>query len=247
MNFYLPDARACCGARTSRTRCTTSTRCAAQGARRAQVERLHRRRAAALRRHESCSPAITGRCGAASASASTWQQRDIYRYIHDQTLRLANRASRRRRSPRDRAAVGAARRSSRTAATTAPCATTPRPCTRRTSAGTTATRRIWIRCRPSDAARATSRRMGGAAAVLEKAQAVFERASIAGLRRWSTTSCSPSPPTAKAGSCCAAAYEQLGYQAGIGSVARRLPHRRATSCATACRHGRRPTAGDCDC
>lgn len=83
-------------------------------------------------------------------------QRDTYKYIHDQTLRLANAGhtptrSRSRSSCRRRCAGP-----STTATTTAPSATTPRPCTSGISAGTTAIRRTSSRCR-----RRTLRRVHG--------------------------------------------------------------------------------------
>ena len=69
------------------------------------------------------------------------QQRDLYKYLHDQTVRMMNQGM----APTEIAeALSAAERAGARcgppAATTARCRTTRRPCTSGTSAGTTATR-----------------------------------------------------------------------------------------------------------
>jgi alkyl sulfatase BDS1-like metallo-beta-lactamase superfamily hydrolase len=96
--------------------------------------------------------------GNARVLAYLKQQRDTYRFLHDQTLRLANAGLGPRRSPRRWSCRPRCARRSRTATTTAPSATTRRRCTRPTSAGTTAIPRTWIRCRPPKRRRTTSRR-----------------------------------------------------------------------------------------
>ena len=75
------------------------------------------------------------------------KQRDTYKYLHDQTLRLMNHGSRRPRSPSGWRCRRAWSASGTCAATTAPSATTPRPSTSAISAGTTPTRPTSIRCR----------------------------------------------------------------------------------------------------
>jgi hypothetical protein len=68
------------------------------------------------------------------------KQRDVYKYTHDQTVRLMNAGHTAARDRRDDEAAEVARDYPARAATTATCATTSRRCTSSTSAPTTATR-----------------------------------------------------------------------------------------------------------
>ena len=170
-----------------------------------QVERLHRRGdrpASATPR--SSSPATTGRSGATRACIDYLKkQRDTYRYIHDQTLRLAQRGPDAAGDRRDaRAAREPAHSRSPTAATTAPCGTTRRRSTSSTSAGTTATRRTSIRCRRrrrQALRRGDGRRRRRCCARRRRPSTA---ATTAGRRRCSTTSSSPSPTTTSARRSC---------------------------------------------
>ena len=87
-----PTRRPAAAPRSSRTRCTISTRCAARRcATRCAGAATSTRRSSASATPRSCSRATTGRCGATQRVVDYLKkQRDIYRYIHDQTLRLAN-------------------------------------------------------------------------------------------------------------------------------------------------------------
>ena len=164
------------------------------------------------------------------------QQRDTYRYIHDQTLRLANAgldaAGDRRGSSSCRARCA---RRSRTAATTAPSATTRRRSTSSTSAGTTAIRRTSIRCRPPKRRRATSRRWAARPRCCARRARAFER----GEYRWAATLLDhlvfAEPDERRGARAARARLRPARLPGGVGPVARRLPDRRAASCATACR------------
>ena len=101
--------------------------------------------------------------------------RDGYRFINDETLRLANHglhAGRDRRAGRVPRASWTA--TGRCAATTGRSTTTSRPPTSTTSAGSTATRPTCTRSRPSRPAKRYVEIMGGADAVLDKARGAFE-------------------------------------------------------------------------
>ena len=163
------------------------------------------------------------------------QQRDIYRYIHDQTLRLANagpHAAGDRRAAR--AARVAARRRSPTAATTAPCATTRRRSTRPTSAGTTATPANLDPLPPVEAGARYVEAMGGAAEV---------RAQGAGgvrARRLSLGRDAAEPPRLRRARTNAEARELLAPRLRPARLPGRVGPWRdvyltgASSCATAC-------------
>ena len=75
-------------------------------------------------------------------------QRDTYRYLHDQTMRLANKGLTATEIAEE-VELPPSLASSAIAATTAPSATTARPSTSATSAGSTATPPTCTRCRPS--------------------------------------------------------------------------------------------------
>ncbi len=76
------------------------------------------------------------------------KQRDAYKYLHDQTLRLMNHGLKAAEIAERWRCRGASSRSGTCAATTAPSATTPSRSTSAISAGTTPTRPTSIRCRP---------------------------------------------------------------------------------------------------
>ena len=94
MNFYLPGlARALHGGELHLLPAQSLHAPRRAGARRQGLELLHRRGAGALRAPTpTCSsPATTGRAGGArTPNGSSTTQRDLYKYVHDQTLRLAN-------------------------------------------------------------------------------------------------------------------------------------------------------------
>jgi len=75
-------------------------------------------------------------------------QRDVYRYIHDQTLRRAKGGATIAEAAEGILEPSFSRKSSVSAATTAPSITTPKPCTSTTSAGGTALRRTSISILP---------------------------------------------------------------------------------------------------
>jgi alkyl sulfatase BDS1-like metallo-beta-lactamase superfamily hydrolase len=82
--------------------------------------------------------------------------RDGYRYINDQTLRLANHGFHPWRSPSRWSSRPSSPTTGRCAPTTARSTTTSRPPTRSTSGGSTATRRTCTRARRSTRRRSTS-------------------------------------------------------------------------------------------
>ena len=109
------------------------------------------------------------------------KQRDLYAYLHDQTLRLINQGLTGRGDRRAaRAAARARRRAGTAAATTARSATTSRRSTSATWAGSTATRPTSGSTRRSSRPSATSSSWAAPSAVLEQARESFE----AGDYRW---------------------------------------------------------------
>ena len=129
-------------------------------------------------------------------------QRDMYLYLHDQTLRLINQGyvgaeiaeTAARCHPRWR------RRGTPTA-TTGRSATTSRPSTSATSAGTTATRPGCGRTHRSRRPPATSPPWAGSTPPSGSPSRPTTRATTGGPRRSSTTSCSPTRPTPQPGRC----------------------------------------------
>ena len=144
------------------------------------------------------------------------KQRDTYKYIHDQTLRLANQGW----TPREIAEVLELRSrcapASPTAATTARCATTPRPSTSGTSAGTTETRLSSIRCR----LRSPRQSMWPSWADPSRCCARRRNPSTTAEYRWAATVLDhlvfAEPENQQARELLARSYEQLGYQAESG-------------------------------
>ena len=130
-------------------------------------------------------------------------QRDLYAYLHDQTLRLLNQGLVGRR---DRRADRSCRRRWRTpgtpTATTARSATTSRRSTSATWAGSTATPRTCGSTRPVEQAHAVRR--AHAAAPTPSSRRPARRstpATTAGPPKCSTTWCSPSPTTQRPANC----------------------------------------------
>ena len=84
----------CAWQRTRRTTSTTCSRCAARSCatRTCGPPTSTRRSCCSPTRPTCCSPSTTGRAGATSGSSDFLaKQRDLYGYIHDQTLRLLNK------------------------------------------------------------------------------------------------------------------------------------------------------------
>ena len=159
-------------------------------------------------------------------------QRDTYKYIHDQTLRLANAGFTPREIAEQLELPESLSHPSPTAATTAPSSTTPRRSTSGTSAGTTATRPTSTRCRRSRGGDTYVEYMGGAEAVLEKARASSRTASIAGSRRCSNHLVFAAPDNTEARELLARSYDQLAYRAESGPW-RDVYLTGASSCGTA--------------
>ena len=128
--------------------------------------------------------------------------RDGYRFINDETLRLANHGL---TPERDRRAGRVpAKRSSATgrcAATTARSTTTSRRPTSTTWAGSTATRPPSTRTRRRRPPSATSSSWAAPTRCSTRRAARSSWATTAGSPRSSTTSCSPTPTTRPPGSC----------------------------------------------
>ncbi len=156
------------------------------------------------------------------------KQRDTYKYLHDQTLRLMNHGP---EGGRDRRAAGAAeelwRTSGTCAATTARSATTPRRSTSATSAGTTPIRPTSIRCRRSSARKKLVAYMGGADAVIARAREDFAK----GEYRWVADAMSQvvfaEPDNTAARELAADAHGADRLSGGVGHLAQRLSVRRA--------------------
>ena len=202
-----------------RTRCTTSTRCAApRCATRSrwsgyidEATRLLRRRRGGLRE-----PPLAGLGQRARRRLPEEAARHVPLHPRPDAAPGERRARRRGRSPRSSSCRRRCARSSRAAATTAPCATTRRPSTRATSAGTTATPRTSIRCRPSRRAkvrRGDGRRGRGAAA---RTRGVRPRRLSLGRDAAQPRRLRRARRTPRRASCWRATYDQLGYQAESG-------------------------------
>ena len=161
------------------------------------------------------------------------KQRDLYKYIHDQTLRLMNHGytmieiAEMLRLPPSWTGVVQPRllRLDR--------ATTPRPSISAISAGTTRTRPISTRCRREAAAKYVEY-MGGAEAVIAKARESFK----AGEYRWVAEVLNhvvfADPNNAEARQLEADALEQLGYQTENATWRNEYPDRAPSSCAREC-------------
>ena len=141
-------------------------------------------------------------------------QRDLYAYLHDQTLRLAEPGLHRDRDRRDvpDAARAASGRGTRTA-TTGRSATTSRPSTSATWAGSTATRPGCGSTRPRRSGRATSRRSAASTGSSSSRRRPSTTATSAGRQRYSTTPSSPTRITPAARALYADTLEQLAYGA----------------------------------
>ena len=157
------------------------------------------------------------RWGRAELSVYLASQRDAYRYLHDQTLRLANHGRTMDEIAEEtRAARGVSATSSSIAATTERSRTTPRPSTSATSVGSTAIRRTSIPIHRSRRRRRYVAFMGGADAVLDRARASFAE----GDYRWVVEVVNhvvfADPDNEAARLLQADALEQLGYQSESG-------------------------------
>ena len=183
MTFYIPQYKAFCGAEVVSTPCTTST-----PARGAKVRD-------ALEVEGYIDEAITppGQDAEVYFGSHHWpvwgkerinsflkSQRDTYKFIHDQTLRLANAGYTPKEIRRTQAALHAGEELLPTATTTAPSATTPKRFIRPISAGMTATRPTSIHCRPPKQAPLYVEAIGGADKVLGIAQQSYDK----GQYRW---------------------------------------------------------------
>ena len=110
-------------------------------------------------------------------------QRDLYAYLHDQTLRQLNQGFTGSRSPRRSRCRPRWRRRGTPTATTARSATTSRRSTSATWAGSTATRAGCGRTRRRRSARATSRRWAASTAWSRLPQNAFDDGDF----RWAAT------------------------------------------------------------
>ena len=147
------------------------------------------------------------------------EQRDTYRWIHDETMRLANHGETALEIAETLGAADPASRPGPTSAvTTARSATTRRRCTSATSAGSTPTRRTCTRFRRRTRRRGTSSSWAGSTPCVEKVQAsIRRRATTAGWRRCSTTSVFADPDERDDVRLLQAdCLEQLGYRAESG-------------------------------
>ena len=141
------------------------------------------------------------------------KQRDTYKYLHDQTLRLMSHGF---KSARDRRAARPAQepgeRVARARLLRHASATTPRPSTSAISAGTTPTRPTSIRCPPWSAPRRPSPTWAAPTAAIARAREDFAK----GEYRWVADAMSQvvfaEPDNAAARELGADALEQLGYQ-----------------------------------
>ena len=95
------------------------------------------------------------------------------------------------------------------------------------SAGTTATPAISIRCRRRRAAAKFVEYMGGAAAVIARAETDFAKGEYRWVAQVMKEVVYAEPTNIEARALCADALEQMGYQAEFGDLAQRLPLRRA--------------------
>jgi hypothetical protein len=238
LTFYLPDAKAWCGAEiVSHTLHNLYT---LRGAKVRDALRWSGYIDEAMRRFADAEVVF------ASHHWPTWgrervrrvpgRQRDTYKYIHDQTLRLANQGA----TPREIAEqLELPARCSRIASPPRLLRHGPhnaKAVYQGTSAGTTATRRTWTRCRPKSSGRRYVEAMGGRTRCSGRRARRSRRATTAGWRRCSTTWSSPRrrPRGPRA------ARRQLrpaGLPGGVGPLARRVPDRRARAAP------RRPGAG----
>ena len=149
-----------------------------------QVGRVPQRddRRSTARTSRSSSRATTGRCGATRKIIDYWKkQRDLYKYIHDQSVRLMNKgytgteiAEQIKLPPELEQGLVQPRLLRHGAATTRA------PSTSATWAGTTATRPTLDQLPPEEAAKKYVEYMGGEAAMLQKAKADFDK----GEYRW---------------------------------------------------------------
>ena len=141
------------------------------------------------------------------------KQRDLYAYLHDQTLRLINAGLTGRRSPSSWSCRPSWPTSGTAAATTARSATTSGRSTSATWAGSTATRPTSGSTRRSSRPGATSSSWAAPSGSSSRPASPSRRATTAGSPRSSTTSSSPSRRTRRREQLQADALEQLGYGA----------------------------------
>ena len=153
-----PSSRRSARPRLPSTPSTTSTPSAGPRCGTPRVVEVPQRGDRALRRSDRgrLRPAPVADVGAARVVTFLKKQRDLYKYIHDQTLRLLNSGYTMTEIAEMVALPRAWRGSGTIAATTAPSITTPRRSTSATSAGTTRTRRTCIRSRRRKPRRSTS-------------------------------------------------------------------------------------------
>ena len=227
-------------------------------ARRADPRPAARGRATSTRRSTAgatgprCSTGCTtGRCGAATGCVEMLRKgRDAYRYINDETLRLANHGY----TPTEIAEHGraAARRSSGHWALRGYYGTVNH------NVKATYVKYLgWLRRQPGQPPPAAAGRgaaryveiMGGADAVLEKARdGVRRAASTAGSPRSSTTSCSPIPTNREAPRAAGRRARAARLPGRVGRLAQHLPDRRAGAARRRARHpGRARTRASTRC
>ena len=168
----------------------------------------------------SRSPLITGRPGAPRTprDGTCPEQRDLYAYLHDQTLRMLNNGSTGMEVAEDHRSCPRRWRPPGTpTATTARSATTSRPSTSGTWAGSTGTRPRCGSTRPQAAATRYVDVIGGQQAVLDKASPTPTPVTCGSPPSCSSTPCSPTPRTAPRGT------HLAGFSSGSGTAPRTPP------------------------
>jgi pimeloyl-ACP methyl ester carboxylesterase len=190
-----------------------------QGARRAALERLHRRSdRSSSTTPRWCSPATTGRCGATSGSWTTWRS---------SATPTSTSTTRRCASPtpahaaRDRRDASSCRRRWRRRFANrgyyGTVATTPRRSTSGTSAGTTATRPTSIRCRRRPIGAKYVEAWAAPDAVLARRAGAFdERRVPLGRDPAEPPRLRGEPDNPRGHGAAGPTYDQLGYQAESG-------------------------------
>ena len=143
-------------------------------------------------------------------------QRDMYRYINDQTLRMANKGLTRDKIAAEFKLPESLENSGRAAVTTAPLATTSKPPTCFISAGSTATRQPSTSCRLNRLRRSSCSTWAALMPSCRKPKRIISRVITVGLLRWSAKWSLPILTTGLR-NLEADALEQLGYRAEAGT------------------------------
>ena len=157
------------------------------------------------------------RWGATTCGTYLRKQRDLYRYLHDQTMRLANHGQTMVEIAEELDLPAALGDEFFNRGYYGTVNHNVKAVYQRYLAGSTATRPTCTRCRPSRRRVRYVEYMGGADAVLERARAVVRRRRVPlGGAGGEPRRASPNPTTTAARALQADALEQLGYQAESG-------------------------------